>query len=181
MKLIAGVFFACLVVSGMVSIFTVLIWLNLIDCLNLFPFLKAQLTPKQHARIKEISEICEEELIITLDESFLKPEPYDGSILFNDDNKTKVYTFGLIRLWKQASKSRFHFQMFVACFLTKLGAVSPDGMILASKLLEFMAEGNVAAELEDAVVKCAAVEGDSLEDRAYNFHKCYLAERMSEV
>lgn len=94
-----------------------------------------------------------------MDDAFLHPGSYEG-VLFNDDRKNK---------------------QFIACFLTKMGAVSEDGKILGSKLLEFMADEHDESNLKGTVEKCVAVEGDTLEDRAYNFHKCFWAERMDEL
>nr|XP_019536406.2 uncharacterized protein LOC109407706 [Aedes albopictus] len=119
----------------------------------------AHLTQKQHETIKDIAIVCARELEITLDDAFLQPGIYEG-VLFKDDRKNK---------------------QFIACFLTKMGAVSADGKILGDKLLEFMTEDHDDSSLKSTIEKCVAVEGDTLEDRAYNFHKCFWEERMDEL
>ncbi|XP_062551793.1 uncharacterized protein LOC134217050 [Armigeres subalbatus] len=118
----------------------------------------AHLTSKQYDTVKDIAVLCAKELEIKLRDGFLMPGFYEGA-LFDDVGKNK---------------------QFIACFLNKMGAVSLGGQILGSKVLEFMADEHDQANLKVTVEKCVAVGGDTLEERAYNFHKCFWEERMDE-
>ncbi|XP_058818707.1 uncharacterized protein LOC131681735 [Topomyia yanbarensis] len=119
----------------------------------------AAYTEKQQALLADVVGKCALELGVTLNSDLIERSKSSGNP-FPDNEKSKS---------------------FVACFLTKTGALTADGKIQKQKFIDFLSEGHDANAVAEVVEKCAGVEGDTVEDKGYNFHKCFWAEKKFEL
>ncbi|XP_053692188.1 uncharacterized protein LOC128740650 [Sabethes cyaneus] len=119
----------------------------------------AAYTEKQQAELADYIAKCAIELKVTLGSDLLERSKSGGNP-FPDNENTKK---------------------FVVCFMTKTGVLMADGTIATQKFIDFLAEGHDVNAITEVVEKCAKVEGDTPEDKGYNFHKCFWAEKKFEL
>ncbi|XP_058448362.1 uncharacterized protein LOC131428425 [Malaya genurostris] len=119
----------------------------------------AEYTAKQQEILAEVVGKCAVELGVKINKDLIERSKSSGNPFPEDENSKK----------------------FVACFLNKTGVLTADGKIQTEKFIAFLSEGHDAKAVTEVAEKCATVEGDTIEDKGYNFHKCFWAEKKFEL
>ncbi|XP_058455255.1 uncharacterized protein LOC131432767 isoform X2 [Malaya genurostris] len=127
--------------------------------LGLSALCQAGYTEKQTQSLNFIIGECAKEQGIELNSDFTEQWKYTGD-LFPDEEKSK---------------------QFAVCLDHKMGVLGADGTIESQVLIDFLAEGHDVQPLTELVQHCAESDGDSAEDRLYEFYKCFWAEITFEL
>ncbi|XP_058448377.1 uncharacterized protein LOC131428440 [Malaya genurostris] len=120
---------------------------------------QAAYTEKQQEMFNFIVGKCAEEQDIELNSDFTEQWEYTG-FLFPDEDKSK---------------------RFAICLARKIDVLDDDGMIKTDVFIGLLADGHDVQVLTELVNKCNTNEGDTIEDRAYNFYKCFWAEKTFDM
>ncbi|XP_055601444.1 uncharacterized protein LOC129750506 [Uranotaenia lowii] len=117
-------------------------------------------SPIQQEKIRKIADPCASEQNIPLAESDYK-RAFDGGELFEDESFSK----------KMAK-----------CFLEKIDALSADGVISGKMVVEFFADGKTPAPLVELAEKCvSSAEGETSDDRALTFYRCFSKGKSASI
>ncbi|XP_058448382.1 uncharacterized protein LOC131428443 isoform X3 [Malaya genurostris] len=111
----------------------------------------ADYTEKQLQTINFIVGKCAQEQDIELNSDFTKQWMYTG-LLFPDEEISKK---------------------FAVCLDRAIGVLDADGTFKPQVLIDLMADGHDVQIITEHINKCITGEGDTIEDRGYNFYKCY--------
>ncbi|XP_058448388.1 uncharacterized protein LOC131428449 [Malaya genurostris] len=129
------------------------IWFGLAAlCLALY-------TEKQEQSLNVIIEKCAEEQGIELSNEFTEHWKYTGD-LFPDEEKSKK---------------------FALCSQRMINMWNADGTSNIQAMIDFLADGHDVQAVTEATQKCNTDEGDTIEDKGYNFYKCFFAERIFDL
>ncbi|XP_058448381.1 uncharacterized protein LOC131428443 isoform X2 [Malaya genurostris] len=115
----------------------------------------ADYTEKQLQTINFIVGKCAQEQDIELNSDFTKQWMYTG-LLFPDEEISKK---------------------FAVCTLRALDGIDADGTIQSQLLIDLLADGHDVQIITDHINECNTGEGDTIEDRGYNFYKCFWGEK----
>ncbi|XP_058448360.1 uncharacterized protein LOC131428423 [Malaya genurostris] len=126
--------------------------------LGLVVLCQANYTEKQEQMLDDIAEQCGMDMGIKLNDDFVQLFKFTGDLPNDDDS-----------------------QEFITCALHKIDAVDEDGYVIADKFVDFESDGHDLDAVKEVVEKCAKVEGDSVNERGYNFYKCFWDEKKYEI
>ncbi|XP_058448370.1 uncharacterized protein LOC131428432 [Malaya genurostris] len=115
----------------------------------------AEYTEKQLEILSDIAKKCALELAMELNSDVIDTFNYSGNLTDDEDSKR-----------------------YVACALTTMGAIDTEGKNQGRKFIDDFSEGHDIEVLTKIVQKCSMVDGDTIEDRGYNFYKCFWTENL---
>ncbi|XP_058448385.1 uncharacterized protein LOC131428446 [Malaya genurostris] len=110
----------------------------------------AEYSEKQKQTQSYIVGKCAEEQDIKLNSDFAKQWMYTG-LLYPDEISKK----------------------YAVCLDRAIGVMDADGTINPQPLIDFLADRYDVQIITEHINKCNTGEGDTIEDRGYNFYKCY--------
>ncbi|XP_058448361.1 uncharacterized protein LOC131428424 [Malaya genurostris] len=127
--------------------------------LGLVTLCLAKYTEKQNQFTADVYAKCAIELAMVIDSDFIERSKITGNVFTNDEASKKL----------------------LACWYTQAGMIDSDGNIRVQALVDYLSEGRDVQALTDVVEKCATVDGDTVEDKAYNFEQCFWKELTFEL
>ncbi|XP_058448364.1 uncharacterized protein LOC131428426 [Malaya genurostris] len=126
--------------------------------LGIVALCQADYTAKQEKTIDDIAEQCGMDMDLNLNDDFVEMFKSTGNVPDEDDT-----------------------QAFITCFLNKIGAMDDDGNIVSDKFIDFESDGHDLEAVKEVVEKCANVEGDSINEKGYNFYRCFWDEKKYDI
>ncbi|XP_058448383.1 uncharacterized protein LOC131428445 [Malaya genurostris] len=98
---------------------------------------------------------CAKEQGIELNSDFTKQWVYTG-LLFPDEEISRI---------------------FAVCLVGAIGMMDADGTINPQPLIDFLADTYDFQIITEHMNKCNTGDGDTIEDRGYNFYKCFCGDK----
>ncbi|XP_058453448.1 uncharacterized protein LOC131431634 [Malaya genurostris] len=108
-------------------------------------------TENQKLTLNYITGKCTEKLDIEFNGDFTEQWSNTG-VLFPDEEKSKKFAY---------------------CIESMVDAVEADGMINTQNLVAFLSDSHDVQAMMELIDECNTGEGDTPEDKVYNFYKCF--------
>ncbi|XP_058448367.1 uncharacterized protein LOC131428429 [Malaya genurostris] len=115
-------------------------------------------TEKQQKLLNDIAEECAAKLDMELTYDYMQRFIYSGDL--PDDAMSKK---------------------FIICTQKKIVEMDADGKIQSQKIIDNFADNHDIRALTEVILKCSSVEGDTVEEKVYNFYKCLWIEKNFDL